>query len=589
VGEALGLAGAGTELMPVGVRAEPVEQVPHLAPEDWRATVWFNPWMYQSGEQVWAGLAHEIITQVTDRLPLGDRERFWLRLNLARLDREALRRRTYRAVALRVLPFLTVAVVATLVAVAALLLAPLVNADWLRPVAAWLAALGTAAGTVGAAVRAVGFLFQAAAGPFGSLVRGPDVAGRTRTALTEELKAGYDDVVPDPGYGSKVGFLYLVQTDIRRVLDLVASERRPLVVFVDDLDRCSPGTVAQVMEAINLFLAGEFPNCMFVVAMEPAVVAAHIEVAYRELVAVQQPHDEADGSTLGWRFLEKIVQLPLSLPGGRDHDGLTRYARGLIGLRGDVVLAESESTAPPGPMAAGPPPPAPQSGAQAGGPAPTPTPALAPTGGSPASSAGQARAPEPALVRQLETAIRARRPTVRGLPDVALHVQGELVPAAGVREPLPETRTAVESVLKDIYRDEDAADALAAALPGLGGTTPRAIKRYLNLFRFYTFIVELQRLDGAASPSKEQVAKLAALAIRWPQLVATIGGAGTDDEHPLEGLEEASRTGAGWTEALARYCGVAPAVGGAAPAWYTDVRTFLADGPRVGALAARLL
>jgi V8-like Glu-specific endopeptidase len=585
VAEALGLAGAGADLPPAGVRAELVDKVPHLAPEDWRATVWFNPWMYQSGEQVWAGLTHEIITQITGRLPVGDRERFWLRLNLARLDQEALRRRTYRAVVLRVLPFIAVAAAATLIAVAALLLVPLVNADWLRPVAAWVAALGTGAGAVGAAARGIGFLFQAAAGPFGSLVRGPDIAGRARTALAAELEASYDEVLPDPGYGSKVGFLYLVQTDIRRVLDLVASERRPLVVFVDDLDRCSPGTVAQVMEAVNLFLAGEFPNCIFVVAMEPAVVAAHIEAAYPELVAVQQPRDQSDGSTLGWRFLEKIVQLPLSLPGTRDHDHLTGYARGLLGLGRDGVPAEAGSIAGPGPTSAGPPPPAPQPTTQTSGLAP----AQASTGGVPAGPAGPARTPDPALVRQLASVIRTRRPTVRGLPELALQVQGELVAAAGVREPLPETRAAVEAVFKDIYRDEDAADALAAALPGLGGTTPREIKRYLNLFRFYTFIVELQRFEGAEPPSSEQVAKLAALAIRWPQLVSAIGGVGTDGEHPLAGLEEASRTSADWTEALARYCGVTPAASEAAPAWYADLRTFLADGPRVGALAGRLL
>ena len=344
VAEALRLADADTDLPHAGVSAELVDKISGLAPEDWRATVWFNPWMYQSGEQIWAGLAQEIITQITDRLPVGDRERFWLQLNLARLDQEALRRRIYRAVALRVLPFLAVAAVATLVAVAARLLAPLAHADWLRPVTAWVAATATGVGAVGAAVRGFGFLSQAAAGPFGSLVRGPDVAGRTRTALAAELGKGYNAVLPNPGYDSKLGFLYLVQTDIRRVLDLVASERRPLVVFVDDLDRCSPGTVAQVMEAVNLFLAGEFPNCIFVVAMEPAVVAAHIEVAYSELVKVQQPRDEADGSTLGWRFLEKIVQLPLNLPEARGRDHLTGYARGLLGLGRDTVPANTGST-----------------------------------------------------------------------------------------------------------------------------------------------------------------------------------------------------------------------------------------------------
>jgi hypothetical protein len=40
---------------------------------DWRPTVWFNPWMYQTGEQVWAGLAHQIIEQVTQRMMRAER------------------------------------------------------------------------------------------------------------------------------------------------------------------------------------------------------------------------------------------------------------------------------------------------------------------------------------------------------------------------------------------------------------------------------------------------------------------------------------------------------------------------------------
>jgi KAP family P-loop domain len=57
---------------PPVVEAEPdrVSRDKAAAAEDerrWRPTVWFNPWMYQTGEQVWAGLAHEIITQITGR------------------------------------------------------------------------------------------------------------------------------------------------------------------------------------------------------------------------------------------------------------------------------------------------------------------------------------------------------------------------------------------------------------------------------------------------------------------------------------------------------------------------------------------
>ncbi|MBV9209114.1 MAG: TIR domain-containing protein, partial [Acidobacteria bacterium] len=49
-------------------------------------TVWFNAWKYESVNQVWAGLVDAIMQQVAARLPLIERELFWLRLNLKRVD-----------------------------------------------------------------------------------------------------------------------------------------------------------------------------------------------------------------------------------------------------------------------------------------------------------------------------------------------------------------------------------------------------------------------------------------------------------------------------------------------------------------------
>ncbi len=48
----------------------------------------------------------------------------------------------------------------------------------------------------------------------------------------------------------------------------------PIVVFIDDLDRFSPQKVAEVTGGINLFLASEFPDCMFVFGMDAEIVAA---------------------------------------------------------------------------------------------------------------------------------------------------------------------------------------------------------------------------------------------------------------------------------------------------------------------------
>jgi hypothetical protein len=312
---ARGPRAADADLEGLGVETPATERLHQR--RDWRPTVWFNPWMYQSGEQVWAGLAHEIITQISGRLEPGDRERFWLELNLRRVDRQAVRRRIYRLLAERVLPLavgfgVAILVVAVMGAIA--WLAPATRAA-LRWPSLGLLSLGTLGGLLEAARRGVRFFREDAIGQFRPLVGEPNLAAGSKRLLEEQAKGSLDTLLRDPAYQGRLGFLYLVHTDMRRVLDLVATDRRPLVVFVDDLDRCSPSTVAQVIEAINLFLAGEFPNCLFVLAVEPAVVAAHVELAYKDLVHSAGRHGAAGrSSTLGWRFLEKIVQLPLSLP-----------------------------------------------------------------------------------------------------------------------------------------------------------------------------------------------------------------------------------------------------------------------------------
>ena len=56
-------------------------------------TVWFNPWMYERTDHIWAGLTREILIAVTERLSKPERERLWFDLNLRRTDPTAMRRR----------------------------------------------------------------------------------------------------------------------------------------------------------------------------------------------------------------------------------------------------------------------------------------------------------------------------------------------------------------------------------------------------------------------------------------------------------------------------------------------------------------
>lgn len=76
-----------------------------------------------------------------------------------------------------------------------------------------------------------------------------------------------------------------------------------VVVLVDDLDRCLPPAVMATLEGIKLFLA--VPKMVFVVAADQEMV--------RDSIAVSLGETNRSGA-FATRYLEKIVQLPVTLP-----------------------------------------------------------------------------------------------------------------------------------------------------------------------------------------------------------------------------------------------------------------------------------
>ena len=424
---------------------------PDAADEDerrWRPTVWFNPWMYQTGEQVWAGLAHEIITQVTERMPRAERERFWLELNVRRVDEQAVRRRIYALVLERVLPWALGGLLAVIAGLGLLAVDAAVGAG--------LIALGPG----GVAVLAVTQLRRVLAAP-------------PSGALAALVAPATEQMIHSPDYGSRTGVFYLLQADLQRVLDLVATPQRPLIVFVDDLDRCSPGTVVQVIEAINLFLAGQYPNCIFVIAMEPDMVAAHVEAAYGNLAQRLEQH--GDTFELGWRFLEKIVQLPLTLP-ALEPERAAGFAESLFGH-----------------------------------------------GMAPAA----VEAPSEAAVQAADEALRGE--VLSGAVRQAAAVSGDDAAAVEAVRRTVERRLTID--------DPEVREAIAYGARFLE-TNPREIKRFVNVFRFLVMIHTERVIGGLATAATlEQIAKLALLSTRWPSSMSTLAAAAGDGRTVFEVLE----------------------------------------------------
>jgi hypothetical protein len=104
------------------------------------------------------------------------------------------------------------------------------------------------------------------------------------------------------------------ESDFKALLGILKVER--IVVFIDDLDRCSSAKVIETFETIKLFL--NTPSCAFVIGAEPT----KIQDAVGEVYSVTDRQRRRD-------YLEKIVQIPFSIP-EQDLRDITCYVGMLI-------------------------------------------------------------------------------------------------------------------------------------------------------------------------------------------------------------------------------------------------------------------
>ena len=116
-----------------------------------------------------------------------------------------------------------------------------------------------------------------------------------------------------------------------RFKELVAEAKTSrLVVFVDELDRCSPAQVASTLETLKTFLFVE--GCVFVVAADQQV----LEQALRREVRQHTPEDVTNPYySAGSSYLDKVFQYQLTLPPLRSPT-LSRFALMLVAERPGV-------------------------------------------------------------------------------------------------------------------------------------------------------------------------------------------------------------------------------------------------------------
>ena len=126
-----------------------------------------------------------------------------------------------------------------------------------------------------------------------------------------------------------------------------------IVLYIDDLDRCPPDRVVEVLEAIHLMLAVEL--FVVVVAVDPTWLLNALATHYRDLFR-RPTTSAADAAPTGdeqvagelaatgpAQYLEKIFQIVLTIP-AMDDNGYRLLVHDVLGRRSNVGVLSSDGT-----------------------------------------------------------------------------------------------------------------------------------------------------------------------------------------------------------------------------------------------------
>jgi Skp family chaperone for outer membrane proteins len=170
----------------------------------------------------------------------------------------------------------------------------------------------------------------------------------TEATVSRLLTTFIEERANSNDYRKHLGMLALVRNDFEKLSDLIAEENDALdgisndgtdpfptieheardeekrinriVLYIDDLDRCPPAKVVEVLQAVHLLLA--FPLFVVVVGVDARWVLRSIEARYRELLKSDgnapdqgrvNEFKELFGYASAHDYVEKIFQVPFWL------------------------------------------------------------------------------------------------------------------------------------------------------------------------------------------------------------------------------------------------------------------------------------
>jgi hypothetical protein len=404
-------------------------------------TVWFNAWKFQKTEEVWAGFAYEIIHQLVSKLPSKlEKEKFWLLLNLKRIDKRIIIQKINFEIINKVIKS-AVFIIGLIIFLVPLILSIVFNWSY-------------------------GIDFISVPGLILCL-------DRIQRIKKKKLDFDISKYVKQPEYENKMGYFHTVESDLKMVLNLLISKDDPVVIFIDDLDRCSPKMVAEVIEAINLFISGDFPDCYFILGQDAQMVAAALDSAYKDMGSKVANIEKGHGS-LGWYFMEKFIQLNFTIPNISETQS-KRYLKELLG----ETLINHTST----------------------------------------------KKDEAENVLD-EIAIEiSKASTNKELKDITskIDIDSKRLTSQAEHRKLISVQEQIIDKAAEIFEDNDSEFVeIIETYSKYVGNSPRMIKRFVNLYRFYRFMQFASSDKKLIDIDADSIGRWIVVIIRWPQLVRCI-------------------------------------------------------------------
>ncbi len=151
-----------------------------------------------------------------------------------------------------------------------------------------------------------------------ALLKGLRAFGISPARLAKEIGSGGDRQIEQ-----RMGYRHNFQREFNTVTDALAP--RTMLILIDDLDRCQPKTVVQILEAVNFLTSAG--RCYVVLGMAREMVEPAVGLAFKDIADEITHHRSGEASDgehqnngyaqrreFARKYLEKLINLEIPVP-----------------------------------------------------------------------------------------------------------------------------------------------------------------------------------------------------------------------------------------------------------------------------------